>query len=397
MKKTKIIIPALAMLLLSTAASVSGTVAWFSMNNSVTVTGMTVTTKVSSNLLIAETNLDANYSSDITQSINGLLEPASSINAVNFYWTAGTNVAANGDAKTETYVEYDEDTTLSNTYAKKDKYDNEFIANYGFAASPASAVTVTGESPNEIYTHNVCYGYVDYAFYLKATNSASTSKNINLTKLALKYNGGAVSANDKAWRVGLMVQNATANTETSTALASADVVSIFTLPGAENFDNTPKAIGDNSGTGALLPLSYGVSSNSYNQAGTVASLASGVSGYYKVTVRLWLEGEDKTCTNETYASLTESWTLDLAFEFATETAAVTNIARFGTVKLGATSETTSSAKINNEGENVTFYAYETSTGLTVYGDAATVAASTKFYSIAAGVATEIAANLAALA
>ena len=54
MKKTKIIIPALGMLLLSTAASVSGTVAWFSMNASVTVTGMTVTTKVSSNLQIAE-------------------------------------------------------------------------------------------------------------------------------------------------------------------------------------------------------------------------------------------------------------------------------------------------------------------------------------------------------
>ena len=57
MKKTKIVVPALAVLLLSTAASVSGTVAWFSMNTQIKVTGMTVTTKVSSSLQIAENNI----------------------------------------------------------------------------------------------------------------------------------------------------------------------------------------------------------------------------------------------------------------------------------------------------------------------------------------------------
>ena len=42
MKKTKIIIPALGMLLLSTAASVTGTVAWFAMNSTVAATGMQI-------------------------------------------------------------------------------------------------------------------------------------------------------------------------------------------------------------------------------------------------------------------------------------------------------------------------------------------------------------------
>ena len=46
MKKTKIIIPAIGMLLLSTAASITGTVAWFSMNTTVTATGMTIKAKV---------------------------------------------------------------------------------------------------------------------------------------------------------------------------------------------------------------------------------------------------------------------------------------------------------------------------------------------------------------
>ena len=55
MKKTKIIIPALGMLLLSTAASVTGTVAWFSANASVKATGMSVQAKASESLVISKT------------------------------------------------------------------------------------------------------------------------------------------------------------------------------------------------------------------------------------------------------------------------------------------------------------------------------------------------------
>ena len=396
MKKTKIVVPALAVLLLSTAASVSGTVAWFSMNNTVTVTGMTVNTKVSSNLLIAETNLDANYGSSIEQAIGATLEPASSIDSVGFYWTAGSNVAADGDAKTETYELYaeDADPAIANTtHAKKANYDKEFNDNYGFT-SPSIGATAADDV--------ICYAYVDYAFYLKATNSSNADKNINLTKLALKYNSQAVGSEDTAWRVGLMVQNAVANTEQSSALAAADVKSIFTLPGAANFDTAPKAIGSS----GLAALNYGSSYSTYNRAGTVATLASGISAYYKVTVRLWLEGEDTNCTNETYAVLTNNWTLDLAFEFATETAAVTNIQRFGSVAVGATPDVGHTdavqGKLNageeNE-ENINLYQYTTTSGLIVWGNASTVASSTKFYSFSGTAndpATEIATDLAHL-
>ena len=54
MKKTKIIIPALGLLLLSTAASVTGTVAWFSSINSVTASSMVIKAKVGANLYIKE-------------------------------------------------------------------------------------------------------------------------------------------------------------------------------------------------------------------------------------------------------------------------------------------------------------------------------------------------------
>ena len=52
MKKTKVIIPALGLLLLSTAASVTGTVAWFAANATVTATGMSVTAKSDSAFLL---------------------------------------------------------------------------------------------------------------------------------------------------------------------------------------------------------------------------------------------------------------------------------------------------------------------------------------------------------
>ena len=53
MKKTKIIVPALGVLLLSTAASVTGTVAWFSMNNFVTAEGMNVKAKAENGIVIS--------------------------------------------------------------------------------------------------------------------------------------------------------------------------------------------------------------------------------------------------------------------------------------------------------------------------------------------------------
>ena len=52
MKKTKVIIPALGLLVMSTAASVTGTVAWFAANNTVSATGMTISAKSDTEFLV---------------------------------------------------------------------------------------------------------------------------------------------------------------------------------------------------------------------------------------------------------------------------------------------------------------------------------------------------------
>ena len=67
MKKTKVIIPALGMLLLSTAASVTGTVAWFAANASVTATGMQLkATTDSEYLVISHSSASATWQAGIS-------------------------------------------------------------------------------------------------------------------------------------------------------------------------------------------------------------------------------------------------------------------------------------------------------------------------------------------
>ena len=56
MKKTKILVPAVAVLALSMAAAVTGTVAWFSSNTKVTASGMTISATTSKSLMISLTS-----------------------------------------------------------------------------------------------------------------------------------------------------------------------------------------------------------------------------------------------------------------------------------------------------------------------------------------------------
>ncbi len=359
MKKTKIIIPALGMLLLSTAASVSGTVAWFSMNASVTVTGMTVTTKVSSNLQIAEHNFEEQYGDALQQARSGILEPASSIDAVDYFYT----VKASGDGAAkeqgtngaDTYTSYNENASpaIANAYAGKANYDKGFNNAYGFS-SPA--VRANANEKDEM-----SYGYIDYTFYLKA-GYANDADRISLTKCNMLYKNSAYGAIETAWawRVGMLVQDAaTPNADVDTALASSNLKTILDFANSKNQNEVNKPVvakvGDDvSGlyttsacTGDAIPASSTVTADgtyqpaTYYRKGDAAPKAvdgtddgdlvavtnananaivedaanlKNKTKRYKVTVRLWLEGEDTSCTTSTFADLTNDWKLDLEFK-----------------------------------------------------------------------------------
>ena len=318
----KKLIPAAGMLALSASMLATSTYAWFTMNKEVTVTGMKIHTVVDSNLLISETNSEASFTNSLTEGREALLEPVSSNNAINFFYTATNNVLGNGDAIAETYTAYNESTayTSAHTNAGKTAVDTAFNTNYG----------KTGISAATVGTYeNVAYGYLDYTFYLKAVNSdASNAQNIVLNDLTLKYNNGNVA--EKAWRAALIVHSASKDTAYDTAWASSDVVSIFTLNGANQNNQTSSNYAVGAATGqeenpSVKALSYGTNATAYNQNGVVGEVAAGATGYYKVTVRLWLEGEDKDCTTSTFATLKSDYTLDLKFCFGDGHSAATYI------------------------------------------------------------------------
>ena len=119
MKKSKIIIPALGMLVLSTAATVSGTVAWFTMNKVANAEGMIVSAKTSGSLIIKEAGAYPLASDKATKVIFN----DDAQNPHKFYpsthdWSVGQDtglkVVTNGAAVNfETGTRMNQDTTLS--------------------------------------------------------------------------------------------------------------------------------------------------------------------------------------------------------------------------------------------------------------------------------------------
>ncbi|MBR0062862.1 MAG: hypothetical protein IJP67_01700, partial [Oscillospiraceae bacterium] len=142
---------AIAMVLVATLALGSSTFAWFSLNGTVTATGMHFSTQVKNNLFIANDegntkSAEANFGTTINQQKAALLEPVSTINGINYFYSLTTNVLASGNVKERTWVQYD----TSNLTA--------FNTNY----------STTG-----------AIGYVDYVYQLKGVAAAATNINLN--------------------------------------------------------------------------------------------------------------------------------------------------------------------------------------------------------------------------
>ncbi len=330
------------------------------MSTSVSVTGMSVTTKVSSNLQIAETNAEANYGDSINQQRAGVLEPASTITGADgsFYYTAdGRN---DGYSSSQTFTAYSEASVASpsnafnNVPANKQYFDAGFNDTYQFSH--------TGEDVN-----NYAYAYIDYSFYLKGAASSAGQK-ITLATCNMLYAGQEIDSSF-AWRVGMFVSE-TEKDETvadSTSAAAGNLVTILDFGNDStnqnevtkpikpaNGTNVTSYYNDSACTEAATGTADGnttyyikgettgpkaVSSTSalaaVEEAGEDAIVHTfdnsdiNTVKYYKVLVRLWLEGEDVSCTSTTYAELTSAWTLSLEFKLGDGTAETAPVNQIG--------------------------------------------------------------------
>lgn len=316
MKATKFstnkkILASASMLLVSTFMLSSATYAWFTMNREVTVTGMEMKTKVGSNLLVCDTNAEADFTDDLIQARQALLEPVSSINASDssFYYTV--NAAADGhwlgaSGSIANYVEATNTNTTA-TALGKSNYDLTFNNTYGI-------------TPGATTQYGTAYGYVDYVFYLKATSDAAASA-INLTECNLLYDNSQLGSGDNAWRVAIFAKDITADggSGTTTQAITSDatnLISILDINGASDNWTADNAVTNTTGTlgtvtNASAPVTFG-------------SIDAGETAYFKVVARVWLEGEDKSCNSATYAALADKiWELGLQFELGQGTAVTT--------------------------------------------------------------------------
>ena len=319
-KALRKLIPAMVMLLIAAAFVGTSTYAWFSMNRIVTVNGMTVDTKVSDSLSIAATNAEANYGSSLSQPLSGHLRPVSTVDGLSFFYTnPQNNVGGSGQAINNTFVAYSEAATGNpatnaspDSTSGKSNYDAAFNTAYGVGTPAADTVV---------------YGYIDYVFYIKATNVTGAAEDLKLTTLNLLYDNSTtstpnwVAVTDKAWRVAVFAQAASKDTANDDALIASDRKAILTINGAANRTaNTAVNATDGKGTVTYTSAAWAVD-----------SIASGATEYNKVTVRLWLEGEDTTCNNETFATLSNKYKLDLEFRLGGSDPADAAVLNIGSV------------------------------------------------------------------
>jgi hypothetical protein len=359
----KKLIPAAGMLALSASMLATSTYAWFTLNKEVTVTGMQVNTTVGSNLMIAKTTTDAttaltdgDFKTSDVDIMSALLEPVSTINGKNFYYTSTGNVNGLGDAMADTYIDYN--TIGLGAASESNNYNNAFSQNYGILKTS---------------TPDTATGYIDYAFQLKANNTTNSDQYINVTGFDLTY--GGTETTEHAYRAAMFVEDI--GTSLKATKGGADVLTTILAPTPSGNDTAAgyyfasgKAVKDEDELDSVSNLST---------AANIATVSAGTTHYYKVVVRLWLEGEDQTCNNSVFNTLKEKWALSLKINMEDATTnAVTSINRTATAQKTAIAAGTT---IDANGttiviDNVTYYPITGTSNPVLYKTANTVVAAT---------------------
>ena len=114
----------------------------------------------------------------------------------------------------------------------------------------------------------------------------------------------------------------------------------------------------------------------------IGDVAKQTTHYFKVIVRLWLEGEDTTCTNDTFATLTDNWAFNLKLQFDGTAVTVLNQAVTASkTNLGGQS---SGSTIAYTIDGVNYYEIGTSTGLYLTSASTNISASSVVFKIVDG-------------
>ena len=318
MKKTKIIVPALGMLLLSTAASVTGTVAWFAVNTSVTVSGLQVKAKAEGGIVIAPYALTATAITVDSGEGNSVTDASFAAPAANAFGASALTslgVAELYPTSTSTATAWyhatsnavDVHTGVNGTYTTLAagsangagfKLDGVLVDGAGSHASPYASV-------GRYFSHT--------KYRVKSTNSVDTFS-LYVREIAVTGETNSQAMN-KSLRVAIKVGDANA---------------VFFAPKyATEPDPAPNwcsAVNDGAGTVTAASLNYGLTFNpgvqianntvvGNNGQTTPSYIPAGVD----MDIWVYYEGEDTNCKTINTEGITID-SLGLSFTFGTTAA-----------------------------------------------------------------------------
>ena len=309
MKKTKVIIPALGLLVLSTAASVSGTVAWFSVNNSVSATGMQVQAKAEAGLLISADNYASSWAdsdaSVLTTSVG--LVPTSTSNLETWYHATSTS-ASNWEASNAGY------STLGTTAGEGvTVVTTENLLESETQGTPVANLTYHNDNVAGYQAANDTAYYLMTRFYLKSSGDAiavnGTQKWLKISKLTLSGVTGS-GALDAALRVGVKIGS-------HVKILAPFAAATATYPVGPSETSTTAYLGTLASNGNYAPnVDTGLTGSETIPAASATPL--------NVDIYLWYEGEDHNCISNNYAQTID--TLSVSLEFSLTETAPTNTA-----------------------------------------------------------------------
>ena len=293
-----IIVPALGLLLLSTAASVTGTVAWFSANATVTASGMQVRAKADKGILINEvaTSNDTNWDDTAV---------AGQASAIEIRPTSTANTATWFSAKSKS-----SSSAAANTSSSASGNLNGEYVTLSATASTTAAVAGTNaqrdiyyvdEGGTAGYDEGEGY-YVKYTYYIKSSSTAITcglaQGDNNLAIKSVTATGAATSAAlDKALRVAVVVNSkayifAPITTETTTYYVGTSRTATSVLSG--------------------------------QQVTSLASVPAKTEAGVAVYVYVYFEGEDANCMTDNVTATLDALDISVQFGLITNTEAATD-------------------------------------------------------------------------
>ena len=294
MKKTKIIIPALGLLVLSTAASVSGTVAWFSVNSSVSATGMKVLAKAEAGLLISADKSNTSWA-DTDASDYGTavaLVPTSTNNLSTWYHAVSSSV--NNHAHNGAY------STLGTTSG-----ENVIVvkqANLATTTNAEAYVTYADSNSDDAYAaaNDTAY-YLRNRFWLKSSGDqitvTGTSNYLVISKITLS--GLDETANlDASLRIGVLI-----GSSVKIIAPFADATASYTVAGTTATTAILGTLGTNGNYNPDVNTGF---------ASTIPAMTT--DSPLAVDIFLWFEGEDENCKSINLAA--EMDELEVAVEFS---------------------------------------------------------------------------------